>query len=599
MASTLVRKQFHYGIVNVSDGKCRPQTARLKVCPEYLVLQREEFIFPDDDDSYPMDNKKRTLRLKRQPDGSLGISIKGGTDHNLPILISKVCRLEPEEDHPFIGDAITKVNHTSLSHVTHDEAINILRNAGPEVVLSVRHFRTAAPFLLKSVRQFIPEQEQNVDIIDGNSNATTTSSGPNMNPSQDVCSPSMPSSISAHKFMPQATSASAAHCDSLIRRTSCGSTPVIDSPCSVGSDGSTSWNGIPRVKRKWVDVVEVPLMMAYITRYIFGTDRIRPNSFEVRGMNGSHTGVIQSQDLAVLSHWIKLISDYITALTNIKAFPVLELKESSGPKAVITGPLHVDDLQPHTNVMSITWNPNQSLPLFQAAMLNRDFSSSEQLTYMGWVGEGVLNSNQPWQNWTPRFLALRGIHVCVFDKPPIETSDWEGPHIQRYRVYEAMFRIIKESENVDERQHCFLIQTTGGESRYFSMETRADLLRVESAWHRTVCFTIAELGSKTFHVVYKHAPAAFTIDWTDGFLLNPFTSHNYHFIYAFSQLKSSSDDGNSTLKLEFVDPPGTRGSVEQTLICPKLQDLLFYMHAFLTAKVASLDPVFLNRGRLS
>ena len=28
-----------------------------------------------------------------------------------------------------------------------------------------------------------------------------------------------------------------------------------------------------------------------------------------------------------------------------------------------------------------------------------------------------------------------------------------------------MFRIIKESENVDERQHCFLIQTVGGESR--------------------------------------------------------------------------------------------------------------------------------------
>lgn len=59
-------------------------------------------------------------------------------------------------------------------------------------------------------------------------------------------------------------------------------------------------------------------MMAYITRYIFGTDKIRPNSFEVRGMNGSHTGVVHSPDLAVLSHWIKLISDYIIALTNVK-----------------------------------------------------------------------------------------------------------------------------------------------------------------------------------------------------------------------------------------------------------------------------------------
>lgn len=561
MASTLVRKQYHYGIVNVSDGKCRPQPARLKVCPEYLVLQKEEFIFPDDDDTYPRDNKKRTLRLKRQLDGSLGISVKGGSDHNLPILISKVCRNE-DDDHPYIGDAIIKVNQMSLANVTHDEAINILRNAGPEVILTVKHYRSAAPFLLKGVRQLIPEQEQNMDLVDGNSNNATSNPPSGLEP-RDERTPSIPSASATsqphhphQKFLPPFTasssSSSTAQCDSRIRGTSCGSTPVIDSPCSVGSDGSLSWNGIPRVKRKWVDVVEVPLMMAYITRYIFGTDKIRPNSFEVRGMNGSHTGVVHSPDLAVLSHWIKLISDYIIALTNVKA-----------------------------------------------ALLNRQLSSNEQISYMGWVAEGVLNSNQPWQNWTPRFFALKGIHVCVFDKPPIEAKDWSGSHVQGYKTYEAMFRIIKESENVDERQHCFLIQTTGGESRYFSMETRADLLRLESAWHRAVCFTIADLGSKTFHVVHKNLPAAFTIDWTDGFLLKSFASPNYHFIYAFSQLKSSSDDGNSTLKLEFVDPPGTRELVEQVLICPKLQDLLFYMHAFLTAKVASLDPVFLSRGRLS
>ena len=51
-----LQQQFHYGLVYVSDGKCRPQPARLKVCPEYLVLQREEFIFPDDEDD-SFDNK--------------------------------------------------------------------------------------------------------------------------------------------------------------------------------------------------------------------------------------------------------------------------------------------------------------------------------------------------------------------------------------------------------------------------------------------------------------------------------------------------------------------------------------------------------------
>ena len=40
------------------------------------------------------------------------------------------------------------------------------------------------------------------------------------------------------------------------------------------------------------------------------------------------------------------------------------------------------------------------------------------------------------------------------------------------QVFDAMFRVIKESENVDERQHCFLIQTFGQQSHYFSVETR-------------------------------------------------------------------------------------------------------------------------------
>ncbi len=38
---------------------------------------------------------------------------------------------------------------------------------------------------------------------------------------------------------------------------------------------------------------------------------------------------------------------------------------------------------------------------------------------MSWVGEGVLNQNQPWQNWKPKFFALRGADVCVFDRPPV------------------------------------------------------------------------------------------------------------------------------------------------------------------------------------
>jgi hypothetical protein len=41
--------------VSVSDGKSRALPSRLKMCSEYLVLQREEFTIWDDEDSYPVE----------------------------------------------------------------------------------------------------------------------------------------------------------------------------------------------------------------------------------------------------------------------------------------------------------------------------------------------------------------------------------------------------------------------------------------------------------------------------------------------------------------------------------------------------------------
>merc|ERR1712001_79525 len=103
-------------------------------------------------------------------------------------------------------------------------------------------------------------------------------------------------------------------------------------------------------------------------------------------------------------------------------------------------------------------------------------------------------------------------------------------------------------------------------------------------------YDLIAFQSTTFHVVYKNIPAALTLHWTDGFLLKPFASPTFAFTYSFSQLKGSSDDGNATLTLMFQDSVGSNNLSEEVIICPKLQELLYNMHAFLTAKVASVDP---------
>ncbi|XP_046979406.1 gamma-1-syntrophin [Schistocerca americana] len=490
------------GMVTVSDGKSRPTPMRLHLSMELLRLQREEPARNNPRTAQlsptPLDSRERIVSVTRQKVGGLGLSIKGGAEHKLPILISRIFKDQAADQtgQLFVGDAIIKVNGEYITSCNHDDAVNILRNAGDLVMLTVKHYRAATPFLQKSLHR----EESPLD----NESA-------NQLRAEDGWRSRSPSSASAGSH----------------------SRPTSDSYSPNGS------------QRRWVDVITVPLMMAYVTRYIFGTDKLRPNSFEVRGLNGVSTGIIHCDDAAILSQWLKYITDNIVGLTNL-----------------------------------------------QMKLYNRNFPATERIEYMGWVNEGILNNNQPWQNYKPRFLTLKGTDVLLFDSPPLNIMDWLKCKLV-FKVYQTMFRVIKDSENVDERQHCFLIQTSGHESRYLSVETRQELLRIENAWHCSVCAAVMKLGSKTFTVTTCGKTAGLTLDWNMGFALYDTESKTYSWKYKFSQLKGSSDDGKCKLKLHFQDSE-TKMIETKELETSNLQSLLFCMHAFLTAKVASVDPAFLS-----
>lgn len=55
-------------------------------------------------------------------------------------------------------------------------------------------------------------------------------------------------------------------------------------------------------------------------------------------------------------------------------------------------------------------------------LYNRNFGVGERIEYMGWVNEAVSNSNQPWQSYRPRFLALKGPDLLLFETPPVCVS---------------------------------------------------------------------------------------------------------------------------------------------------------------------------------
>uniref|UniRef100_A0A1B6D4W2 PDZ domain-containing protein n=1 Tax=Clastoptera arizonana TaxID=38151 RepID=A0A1B6D4W2_9HEMI len=484
------------GMVKVSDGKTRPMPMRLYLSMELLKLQKEEATPINSNQNQkpsPTDSRVRIVGVTRQKIGGLGLSIKGGSEHKLPILISRIFKDQAADQtgELFVGDAIIKVNGELITHCQHDEAVNILRNAGDIVMLTVKHYRAATPFLQKSNKD--ERQLDNEGLL-----KDPESEGIWRHSRQDSSSPITDTSKAQTKF-------------------------------------------------RWVDIITVPLMMAYVTRYIFGTDKLRPNAFEVRGLNGVSTGVVHCDDAAILSQWLKFITDNIMSLTHL-----------------------------------------------QMKLYNRNFPAAERIEYMGWVNEGVLNNNQPWQSYRPRFLTLKGTDAMLFDSPPLNIGDWQDCSLV-FKVYQSMLRVIKDSENVDERQHCFLIQTSGQESRYFSVETRQELLRIESAWHCSVCAAVMKLGSKTFNVTMGGGStvAGLTLDWNLGFALYDTQARAYSWQYKFSQLRGSSDDGKSRLKLHFQDME-TKAIETKELECQSLQGLLFCMHAFLTAKVASVDPAFLS-----
>lgn len=489
--------QVKVGMVMVSDGKSRPQPMRLQLSGNNLVLQKEEMTpigLPPTAVSVSaqetnIDPQERVVKVIRQKVGGLGLSIKGGAENKLPILISRIFKDQAADQtgQLYVGDAILSVNDLSLERVNHDDAVNILRSAGDEVTLRVKHYRAAIPFLAKSLQR---PKDRPVSGED-----------------------------STYKLKD-------------------------DDDWRCPKSPRTPQGGVPRMERRWVDVMTIHLLMAYLTRYMLDTDKLRPNAFEIRGQEGKPSAVVHCDDASMLSEWIKHISNNIVQLT-----------------------------------------------AEQIKTMNKSLSQPEQILYMGWVSEGAA-APQPWYKWQPRFLALKGAELFIFESPPSDVQSFSScPNV--FKVYQAMLRCLKESEYVDERQHCFMLKTGVSDTHYLCSETKAELLKIENGWHRATYNAVTRLGSKTFSVIYKGKTGGLTLDWNMGFALYDTEAKCYAWRYRFSNLKSSSDDGKSKLTLNFQDLETKEVNAEE-VECQALHALLYCMHAFLTAKVASVDPAFLR-----
>ncbi|PIO73652.1 PDZ/DHR/GLGF domain protein [Teladorsagia circumcincta] len=192
---------------------------------------------------------------------------KGGAENaqKMPIVISKIFPGMPADKSGqlYVGDAIVEINGEPVEGRSHDEVVEMLKADVDELRLGVRHCSNIASYLR-------PAQS----LQPGRSGGTLD------------------------KIYEPNTWKSAMKAQSDL----------------VIYNGREKASGVEGKDEKWKTITVIPLPMAYLTRYLWGTDNIRTNSFEVRAVDGSSTGIIHCEDGRALEQWIGHINNHIQSL---------------------------------------------------------------------------------------------------------------------------------------------------------------------------------------------------------------------------------------------------------------------------------------------
>ncbi|XP_045919161.1 gamma-2-syntrophin isoform X2 [Micropterus dolomieu] len=481
----------------------------LKLTKEVLTIQKLDVVCTSGSESQV---NHRTVVLRRQATGGLGLSIKGGAEHNVPVVISKIFKdqVADQTGKLFVGDAVLQVNGINVEPCTHEEVVHLLRTAGDEVTITVRYLREVPSFLKLPLGSPGPSTDHS------RVSSPLFDSGLHLNGNGNNTAPSPPS--------PSANE--------------------------------------PKYEKRWLDAVSLPLLMARVSRYKAGTDKLRSNCFEVFTLNGASTNILQFCTAAESTDWLQAISTNINDLTqeNIK-------------------------------------------------IVNKYCSSDDQIIHMGWACESPEGSTAV-RTSAFKYLALRGPYFHIFRSPPIGAADW-GQAETTYHLYEVLFKVHKlwmaedcwlqarlylglehSPEQQDNESLSFSILVGHGQSHTFRVELATDLAIWEKSFQRAVFLEVQRIRSKSYMCSSQGNVLCFTIDFGSGFTCSEGTSKTVLWRYKFSQLKGSSDDGKTRVKLLFKNAESKQIEMKE-LEFANLTAVLHCIHSFIAAKVASMDPLFM------
>ncbi|XP_037862402.2 gamma-2-syntrophin isoform X1 [Chlorocebus sabaeus] len=489
---------------------------RLKLTKEVLTIQKQDVICVG---GSHQGRNHRTVTLRRQAVGGLGLSIKGGSEHNVPVVISKIFKDQAADQTGmlFVGDAVLQVNSINVENATHEEVVHLLRNAGNEVTITVEYLREAPAFLKLPLGSPGPSSDHS-----SGASSPLFDSGLHLNGNSSNTAPSSPSS-------------------------------------PIAKD--------PRYEKRWLDTLSVPLSMARISRYKAGAEKLRWNAFEVLSLDGVSSGILRFYTAQDGADWLRAVS------TNIRELTLQNMK-----------------------------------------MANKCCSPSDQVVHMGWVNEKLQGADSS-QTFRPKFLALKGPSFYVFSTPPVSTFDWVRAE-RTYHLCEVLFKVhkfwlaedcwlqanlylgLQDFDFEDQRPYCFSVVAGHGKSHVFNVELGSELAVWEKSFQRATFMEVQRTGSRTYMCSWQGEVLCFTVDFAMGFTCFESKTKNVLWRFKFSQLKGSSDDGKTRVKLLFQNLD-TKQIETKELEFQDLTAVLHCIHSFIAAKVASVDPGFMDSQSLA
>jgi len=94
-------------------------------------------------DDSPTENPLITIKMKPSEDDMFGFNVKGGSDQNLPVIVTRVAPNTPAEGKLNEGDQVVSVNGHPVENISHVDVIKLIRSVEDrtedgELVLTIR-----------------------------------------------------------------------------------------------------------------------------------------------------------------------------------------------------------------------------------------------------------------------------------------------------------------------------------------------------------------------------------------------------------------------------------------------------------------------------